>query len=305
MFHVKPTRMNETLSHCPLCNNQEVRLFLSGEDFFLTHEEVVIVECCSCGFRYTNPRPAMESSGSYYQTDEYISHDASRRGLIPAIYGFARKFTLRSKFALARRYSPGDRILDIGCGTGEFLDFCQKKGLRCTGVEPSEKARNFAKSTYGLQVEEDFLTGVHPSERFDCITLWHVLEHIHPLDETMSKLNGILNPNGMVIIALPNCNAYDARYYGRFWAAYDLPRHIYHFTKRSLSILAENYQFTLETMIPQKLDAFYISLLSEKYMKGSTHYMSALFRGLLSNLKGRDPQFGYSSEIYILKRKNS
>jgi len=297
--------MNENLTACPLCSKQEKKLYLDGEDYFLTKERFSIVECISCGFRFTNPRPTVASSGNYYQTDKYISHDSGRGGIIPMLYGIARQFTLRSKYGIVRRFSRGDTILDIGCGTGEFLSYCQQKGLRCEGVEPSAKAREFAEKRFGLDVKADFLIGIEPSERFDCITLWHVLEHIHKLDETLKKITGLLNQEGVVIVALPNCNSHDAAYYGKFWAAYDLPRHIFHFNRNSLTTLAGKYNLSCQKVLPQKLDAYYISLLSEKYKRGSTDYFRAFVRGLKSNYKAKNPQIGHSSEIYILKSKIS
>lgn len=297
--------MNEKLPVCPVCENPDSQLFLEGEDFFLTREKFAIVACSSCGFRYTNPRPNVEESSRYYQSDDYISHGTGKTGLIPALYGIARRFTLRSKFGLVKRYSTGNSILDVGCGTGEFLHYCSKQGLLCEGVEPSEKARSHAETTYGLNVKPDFLTGTGYSSKFDCITLWHVLEHMHRLDESLAKLTRMLNKDGVLIIALPNCDSYDARYYGKFWAAYDLPRHIFHFNKGSLIRLAEKQGLICEKILPQKLDAFYISILSEKYKTGSAGYFRSFFRALISNCKARNPQFGHSSEIYILKNKIS
>lgn len=297
--------MNEKLSYCPLCNTSGERLFLEGMDYFLTGERFDIVSCTSCGFRYTNPRPTADSSGRYYLTEDYISHDASIKGIIPALYGIARHFTLRSKFGIVKRHSPGKSILDIGCGTGEFLDYCQKNGMKCEGVEPSEKARSFAVTRYKLDVKSDFLEGIEASIRYDCITLWHVLEHVYRLDETLEKMTRLLNDGGALLLALPNSDSYDAGYYGKFWAAYDLPRHIYHFTGDSINILAEKYNLSCIKILPQKLDAYYISLLSEKYMKGSSNYLRAFFRGHVSNFMARNPKFGHSSEIYILKNKIS
>ncbi|MFH1936221.1 MAG: class I SAM-dependent methyltransferase, partial [Bacteroidota bacterium] len=199
----------------------------------------------------------------------------------------------------------GISILDIGCGTGEFLYYCHRKGLLCEGTEPSGKAREFAEKRYGLDVKADFLTGITPARRFDCITLWHVLEHIHKLDETLQKITGILNHDGVLIVALPNCNSYDATYYGTFWAAYDLPRHIFHFTRNTLNALANKYDLSCIKVLPQKLDAYYISLLSEKYKNSSPDYFRAFIRGIKSNYKARNPQTGHSSEIYIMKHKIS
>jgi alcohol dehydrogenase YqhD (iron-dependent ADH family)/2-polyprenyl-3-methyl-5-hydroxy-6-metoxy-1,4-benzoquinol methylase len=223
--------MNEKLTACPLCGDQDEKQILKGKDFFLTKEEYAIADCAGCGFRYTNPRPSADSSAHYYKADDYISHGSGERGIISVLYKFARQFTLRSKFKLVKTYSKGKSILDIGCGTGEFLDFCKKQGFICTGVEPSAKARAYAETTFGLDIKPDFLTGIDQSSRFDCITLWHVLEHIYQLGETMKKLSEVLNKDGILIVAVPNSNSHDARYYDKYWAAYDLPRHIYHFSK--------------------------------------------------------------------------
>ncbi|MBN1198451.1 MAG: class I SAM-dependent methyltransferase, partial [Bacteroidales bacterium] len=239
------------------------------------------------------------------QSDEYISHKKGSKGITAILYGIARSFTLRSKYSLVKKYSPGNSILDIGCGTGEFLNFCQQKKLKCIGVEPSEKARTYAKTNYYLDVRDNFIQGVENTKRFDCITLWHVLEHIHQLDLTLEKINSLLTQEGVVIIAVPNSNSYDAGFYGIHWAAYDLPRHIYHFTRDSMRTFEDKYHFNCLTILPQKLDAFYISLLSEKYKNGSIRYLHAFFRGLISNFQARNPEMGYSSQIYILKRKIS
>ncbi|TSA27984.1 MAG: class I SAM-dependent methyltransferase [Bacteroidetes bacterium] len=297
--------MSETISICPICDHQQFRLFLKGKDYFLTQEPFSIVACTACGFRFTNPRPNPVSAETYYQSEAYLSHDSSKRGIIPILYGMARRFNVHSKYNIVKTYAKGNSLLDIGCGTGEFLHLCRQKGLKCTGVEPSAKARNFAQNRYSLDVKADFLTDISPSSRYHCITMWHVLEHIHGLDETMRKLTEVLEPDGVLIVALPNSNAHDATYYGKFWAAFDLPRHIYHFTRETFIKFASKYSLTCITILPQKLDAFYISLLSEKYRTGSSNFVRAVYRGLRSNCEGRNPLTGHSSEIYILEIKNS
>lgn len=254
---------------------------------------------------FTNPRPDHVSAHLYYRSDSYISHDTRQKGIIPALYSVARSFTVKFKYRLARRFTHGNTLLDLGCGTGEFLCECRKNGLRVKGVEPSIKAREFAINKYNLNIVPDFLKDIPAADRFDCITLWHVLEHIHSLPETMNKLREILNPGGVIIVALPNSNSYDAAHYGKFWAAYDLPRHIYHFNRQTFSAFASGHSLSVIKVLPQKLDAYYISLLSEKYKTGSPRFLSAILTGLISNLKGKDPKKGHSSEIYILKLKNS
>jgi len=297
--------MVENLTHCPLCNQSDFSIFLEGQDYFLSKESFTIQECVSCGFRFTNPRPSESSVNRYYKSDDYLSHDTDKGGMIPALYRMARHFTLRAKYGILRKFSHGSTILDIGCGTGEFLHFCQQKGMNCQGVEPTEKARKVASDTYSIHVDEDFLTKNEQPGYYDCITLWHVLEHIHRLDETMEKIKSELKRDGVLILALPNCNSFDARKYGKYWAAYDLPRHIFHFTKETVEFLAKKNELICTKIIPQKLDAFYISLLSEKYRSGSPKWIHALMTGLLSNLKAGKPEFGHSSQIYLLKNKIS
>jgi len=297
--------MIENLTNCPLCNQSDFSVFLESEDYFLSKESFTIQECRSCGFRFSNPRPSESNMGRYYQSDDYISHDAGKGGLITALYTLARHVALRAKYKIVRKFSSGQTILDIGCGTGEFLNLCQQKGMNCKGVEPTEKARKFARDTYSLQVDDDFLTKKEQPEHYDCITLWHVLEHIHRLDETIGKIKKELKRDGVLILALPNCNSFDARQYGKYWAAYDLPRHIYHFTKATVELLAKKNDLTCRKIIPQKLDAFYISLLSEKYKYGSPKWIHAFITGVRSNLKSGKPEFGHSSQIYLLKSKIS
>ncbi len=305
MFHVKHTFMVENLTHCPLCNHSDFLIFLESKDCFLSQELFIIQECKGCGFRFTNPRPTESSMESYYQSEDYISHDSDKGGLIPALYKLARHCTIRAKYRIVRKYSNSQTILDIGCGTGEFLHYCQQRGMNCQGVETAEKARAIARHTKTLAVDSDFLTKKEQSAHYDCITLWHALEHIHRLDETMNKIKNELQRDGVLIIALPNCNSFDARHYGKYWAAYDLPRHIFHFTKDTVEFLATKHEMTCQKIIPMKLDAFYISLLSEKYKYGSQNWIRALRSGLRSNLKSGKPEFGHSSQIYLLKNKIS
>ena len=302
---MKHTFMIENLAHCPLCNHSDFLVFLESKDYFLSQEVFTIQECRGCGFRFTNPRPSESSVENYYQSDDYISHDSDKGGLIPALYNLARHYTIRAKYRIVRKYSNGQTILDIGCGTGEFLQYCHQRGIDCQGVEPAEKARTIARDNRSLVVNSDFLTKKEQPAHYDCITLWHVLEHIHRLDETMSKIKNEMKGDGVLILALPNCNSFDARKYGKYWAAYDLPRHIFHFTKDSVEFLATKHEMTCQKIIPMKLDAFYISLLSEKYKCGSQKWIRALSSGIRSNLKSGKPEFGHSSQIYLLKNKIS
>jgi 2-polyprenyl-3-methyl-5-hydroxy-6-metoxy-1,4-benzoquinol methylase len=291
----------EKLDHCPVCGKTSFKEFLNGKDFFLTGQPFTVVECTACGFRFTNPRPDEGEIRPYYESPDYIAHKADKGTLIEAIYKVVRKFALRNKYRIVKSSSSGNKILDIGCGTGEFLHFCKQKGLITTGIEPNLQARNFATGQYGLNVYDETYLKKIPSASFDIITLWHVLEHVHQLKEYLQQILFLLKRDGTLIIALPNSESWDAKTYEQFWAAYDLPRHLYHFTPETLKMLVEKTGFSLSETAPLKIDSFYISLLSEKYKTGSQNFMGALINGLRSNHFAKRHKNNYSSLIYICK----
>jgi 2-polyprenyl-3-methyl-5-hydroxy-6-metoxy-1,4-benzoquinol methylase len=300
LFHVEHSKM-ELLSHCPVCNSDTFSDFLICKDYFLTQEEFTIVECTSCGFKFVNPRPDLDSVGKYYESPEYISHDSSKGGLLTAIYTKIRKFTHKKKYRLVNKYSDPGNILDIGCASGELLNLFKVNNWKSYGIEPNEKARNFAKETFGLDVKSEDELKKFPTGIFDVIMMWHVLEHVYPLNDRILDLKRLLKPGGTIFIAVPNCNSYDAKYYGKFWAAYDVPRHFSNFVSSTMKILLEKNGFTIVKILPMKFDSFYVSLLSEKYKYKKLKYFHGFSTGLKSNLKARKSENTYSSLIYIVK----
>jgi len=292
----------ELLKNCPICGSEKFDLYISGKDYFLTGESFNIVKCSVCGFRFTNPRPKAEDLGKYYESSEYISHSDSHKGLFASVYQLVRKYTLGRKLAMISRYQEKGEILDIGCATGQFLHFMAEHGWKTTGIEPDEKTRAYAISEYGLQVYPQEQLTVFAKSTFDVITMWHVLEHVSELNGRVEQLKNLLSPLGTLVIAVPNCESYDAKKYKDFWAGYDLPRHLYHFTKPDIKMLFEKHGFTIVNILPMKFDAFYVSLLSEKYKSGKMRWMPALWNGFWSNLKSGGKS-GHSSLIYILKLK--
>jgi len=290
----------ELLNNCPLCDSDKLSPFLSSIDFFLTNENFKIDSCNTCGFRFTNPRPEAADLNQYYQSNEYISHSDKKEGLMASVYQFVRKYTLRQKKNLITGYHKTGELLDIGCASGQFINYMEKGNWKVKGIEPDEKTRNYAIAEFGLQVfPENYLSQI-PAGSFDVITMWHVLEHVSELNQRMEQLKWLVKPQGIIIIAVPNCNSYDARKYSTFWAGYDLPRHLYHFTKSDISFLAKKHGFTIVNTLPMKFDAFYVSLLSEKYKNGKIRWIPALWNGLWSNLFSGSEK-GYSSHIYVLK----
>lgn len=287
------------------CGSTQLTKYLESKDFFLTGETFELLECHQCGTLTTWPQPDPERIKLYYDSPAYISHDSDKPGLVTNIYRFARKITLAQKFSLINKYSTASTILDVGCGTGEFLAYCQRKGLDVTGIEPGTKAREYAKNKHFLNVLEKMELLGSENKTFTTITMWHVLEHFHDPAGAVNTLEKFLQPGGKLIIALPNFSSYDAKHYQQFWAAYDTPRHLVHFNQKSFKHFSGNLGFKVEKIIPQKLDSFYISLLSEKYRGGNFKMPKAFYHGLISNYKALNPDNGHSSLIYILTRKIS
>jgi 2-polyprenyl-3-methyl-5-hydroxy-6-metoxy-1,4-benzoquinol methylase len=278
----------EKLSSCPVCGESNFSPFLH-----------------SCGMKFVNPRPDASEIGKYYKSSDYVSHDTDKKNRLNFLYKQVRKISIKNKYKLVEEHARGKKLLDIGCGTGEFIFFCNQNGFDVKGIEPGEKPRYFAQKEYKLDVYEEAYLGQLTLPEFDVITLWHVLEHVHLLHERMKKVVEIMKPDGILIIAVPNCDSWDAYYYGKFWAAYDLPRHLYHFSQETMKNLAQKHGLKIDKIIPMKLDAFYISLLSEKYAKGKQNYLRAVLNGVRSNSFARKNKKNYSSLIYLLKKEKS
>jgi 2-polyprenyl-3-methyl-5-hydroxy-6-metoxy-1,4-benzoquinol methylase len=294
----------ELIQECPICGSERFDPFISGKDFFLTGESFEIVNCHRCGFRFTNPRPQAEELGKYYESTEYISHSDSRKGLFASVYQLVRKYTLARKLSLINKYQRKGKVLDIGCATGQFLNYMALHGWEAIGIEPDLKTREHAISKYGLSVFPEEHLNSFEKLSFDVITMWHVLEHVSDLNGRMSQIKSLLKPQSTLIIALPNCNSYDAKKYKGFWAGYDLPRHLYHFSKQDVTLLVEKHGFKVVKILPMKFDAFYVSLLSEKYKSGKMRWLPALWNGFWSNLSSGSGN-GHSSLIYVIKNETN
>lgn len=287
------------ISNCPVCKHSEFVDFIKCQDFTVTNESFQLVRCAACGFTFTNPQPHPDTLGNYYLSENYISHSGKARTTIDQLYLFLRKRSLRWKQSLLSKGKG--RLLDYGCGTGEFLKTCQQAGWTVSGVEPSSIARTKASTSTGIKIKSSF-DGL---ERFDAITLWHVLEHVSDLNNILTQLGNSLNSEGQLFIAVPNLESYDANYYQQFWAGYDVPRHLWHFTRNSMEAILKNNGLTIVKIIPMKLDSFYVSMLSEQYKNSSPRIfqlLKAFFIGLLSNWKAKNVK-AYSSLIYVAEKK--
>lgn len=293
----------ETLKECPICSKTEFSPFINAIDFTVSKKEFSIVECKCCGFKFTNPRPTENEMGPYYKSEDYVSHSNTSKGFINGIYQIARKFTLAKKLKLMLVYSPKKgALLDIGCGTGEFLNICKLNGFQVLGIEPSTEARGLAKSHYNLDVRQEDAIEKLEENSYDIITMWHVLEHVSHLNERIIELKRILKPNGTLIVAVPNCTSLDAEIYKEHWAAYDVPRHLYHFRPQDIKQLFQKHEMSVIKILPMTLDSFYVSMLSEKIKYGKTNFIKAIINGFRSNMKGIKTGMSFSSQIYILKK---
>ena len=292
----------ERLTECPVCTKEEFKNFMVVPDKSVSQESFVIVTCENCGFKFTNPRPSIEDIGRYYASDAYISHSNTNKGLTNKAYQLVRSITLKQKVDLINKYVPTKgRILDYGCGTGYFVAACQKNGWEVEGYEPNETARQNACALIKKNIAFDNLDSFE-EESFTFITLWHVLEHIHTLNETFGKLKSLLKPDGYLLIAVPNADSLDAQKYKENWAAYDVPRHLYHFTQPTMQRFIKKNKMEMVETLPMKFDAYYVSLLSEKYKRGNTNYFQSLLTGFKSNIHAKKTTKDYSSLLYITRK---
>ena len=290
------------LKDCPVCGSTNHSHFMDCKDYTVSGETFKIVSCGSCNFKFTNPRPEDSQMGAYYKSEDYISHSNTKKGLIYKLYHVIRNYTLAKKLNLVSSHVSRGTILDYGCGTGMFLTQCKGSGWDTYGLEPDSDARGMAEAA-GIKAfanKTDLLVELK-GKRLTAITLWHVLEHVTDLKETLNFFSEQLAPDGVLIIAVPNYTSFDASYYKQFWAAYDVPRHIYHFEINTISRLMSNYGFRLKETNPMKFDSFYVSMLSEKYKTGSINYFNAFLSGLRSNMRAKSAK-DYSSVIYVFKK---
>ena len=266
---------------------------VSGESFsLLLNEEYQILK--------THPQPTLDKLGSYYEFEDYISHTDGKRTLFEKMYHFIKRKAIRDKVSLINSHQPlKGRILDIGAGTGDFLLEAKNQNWDILGIEPNDKAKGIAVGKgikFGDTIEK------LESNSFDVITMWHVLEHVPDVEHQIAELKRLLKPSGTIIIAVPNFKSYDAKYYKEFWAAYDVPRHLWHFSKTAIEKLFDKQNMNLEDIKPMWFDSFYVSLLSEKYKTGKMNFISGFFIGLISNVSGFFKK-EFSSHIYVLKNK--
>jgi 2-polyprenyl-3-methyl-5-hydroxy-6-metoxy-1,4-benzoquinol methylase len=290
---------------CPICQGTNFAFHLTCTDHSVSHETFRLLRCTSCELLITTPRPPEGDLHKYYVSQAYTSHINQGKSALDRTYLFARQFTLKWKLSLLQKYSAQkETLLDFGCGVGEFLKIAERNGWKTAGVEPSPVARQNADPIIAKNIRSSLHDILPSPNSFDAITAWHVLEHVHTLNETLESLTHLLASDGTIFIAVPNYNSWDARHYKNYWAAYDVPRHLWHFNIHSMTRLLSAHTLKVVSIVPMRLDAFYVSLLSEKYKNGAIN-ASALTKtvvnGVRSNYSARN-NTEYSSLIYIVRR---
>ncbi len=304
-----------TITHCPICGSKKLNPVHECKDYFALGDCFMIKECESCGFRFTDEAPSEDEIGIYYKAEDYVSHSDTQKGIVNKLYHFARNMMLRKKGNMVDdiynyNHKEGSdqkkHILDIGAGTGYFLNEMNERGWLVEGAEKSDDARVFADKHFKIELARsiaDYMGTPSNMKKYDIITLWHVLEHLENLNGSLNDIRSLLKDNGNLILALPNCASYDARKYKEYWAAYDVPRHLWHFTPETVSMVASKNGFEVERIAAMPLDAFYISMLSEKYKGNKLPFVAGMLTGMSSLLRvAKDPKQA-SSIIYVLKKR--
>ncbi len=298
-------------TNCPVCGAADLRNVLSVKDHSVSGETFQVVECSNCSLRFTQDPPDAYGIVPYYKSEEYISHTNTSKGLINRMYQTVRKRTLRKKRKLIKRSTGLEKgkILDLGSGTGAFVNKMKQYGWEVTGLEPDADARKVGNQLYHIELSDTSGFYQLPAGNFDAITLWHVLEHVHDLQEYVAQLKLLLKENGKLFIAVPNYTSKDAAIYKECWAAYDVPRHLYHFSPRSMQVLMEQHGLKIRQYKPMWYDSFYVSMLSSKYKnarlndpvgQGRTNLFASFFNGFRSNVNAMINVKRCSSVIYII-----
>jgi len=289
---------------CPICGSAGISEVFKVKDNTVSQEYFEIYHCRNCQVRFTQNPPSETSIGAYYKSEDYISHTDSSKGLINRMYRFVRNFSLNQKKKLVEKETSlkSGNLLDVGSGTGHFASAMQKAGWKVTGLEPDEGARAVASKEHSIELITSGELFNLSENRIDTITLWHVLEHVHDVKKYIQAFKKLLADNGKLFIAVPNYTSYDAEKYKEYWAAYDVPRHLYHFTPKTMQWLMKERGLKIVAVKPMWFDSFYVSLLSSKYKNGNTKWVGAFWTGLISNFKAMSDAKKCSSVIYIISK---
>lgn len=295
----------ENLTSCLVCGNTTIKKELTCKDFVATGDTFDLQRCQNCSFLFTSPRPAMSEIGPYYQSDRYVSHAGDKGGFsfMYKVYDVVRDYSINQKLKLIKSYHQGGKMMDLGCGLGYFLHgVVNDKTFDVLGVDVSQEAIDYVKQKFGYVVANESSLDAMDAQSFDAITQWHVMEHVHLLNERMQQLKRLLKPDGTMFIAVPNSNSWDARHYREYWDGYDVPRHLYHFNQQSFNLLMDKHGFKVVSTKPMLFDAPYISMRSEVHKGNGLSFLRGAVSGLRSTLNALGKK-EYSSLLFVVKHK--
>ncbi|MBK9107950.1 MAG: class I SAM-dependent methyltransferase [Saprospiraceae bacterium] len=291
------------ITKCPICGEADFIPLFDCKDYTQSQEWFSLIRCKHCQFTMTSPRPDTIDLGNYYKANNYISHSDTSKGLINKLYKFVRNFTLHLKIRWIQNLQKKGKLIDIGSGAGYFLDACKKSGYDVIGIEPDEPSRNLSFHKFKVECFPESHLDTIGDKEVDLITMWHVLEHVPELASRLKQIQRILKPSGFAIIAVPNCNSFDANYYQSQWAAYDVPRHLWHFSPDNIIQLLGQHGFECIKIKPMFFDAFYVSMLSESYKSNPLALIKGSFIGLLSNILACfSKKAKSSSQVYVFRK---
>ncbi|MES2690324.1 MAG: class I SAM-dependent methyltransferase [Bacteroidota bacterium] len=293
----------EKLKACLVCGHTEFTKELTCKDYVATGHTFDLQRCTNCTFLFTNPRPAVSEIGPYYQSDRYVSHAGSKQGFsfMYKVYDWVRDYSINKKLDHIKTYHKSGSLMDLGCGLGYFLDGVVKDGtFEALGADISQEAIDYVKAKFGYYVKNEDELNTIADHLFDVITQWHVLEHVHLLNERMQQLKRLLKPGGTMFIAVPNSDSWDAKHYKQFWDGYDVPRHLYHFNQKSFNLLMEKHGFKVVETKSMPFDAPYISMRSEVHKGKKLEFIRGAVSGAISTLKARKHN-DHSSLLFVVK----
>lgn len=293
---------------CPVCQSADTQsVFAAVIDYTVSHENFEIWHCNICSHRFTANPPAENVIGKYYQSEDYISHSNTQKGLVNRIYHIVRNYMLGQKRNMIQHVTgkKTGKLLDIGCGTGAFLATMKAANWEVIGLEPDAGARQQVADLHNISVSPSEELFALAAKQFDVISMWHVMEHVHRLDKYAQQIHTILKDDGYFVVAVPNYTSGDAQHYQAKWGGYDVPRHLHHFSPASMKFFMEKNGFNILTNKPLPFDSFYVSLLSEKYIHGTQRLFAGFWQGLMSWFGAFSDAKKCSSVIYIMQKKRT
>lgn len=263
-------------------------------DYFLSKEKFFVQKTSTPGVLETSPKP--KSIKKYYASSKYLSHNKEKT-LFAWVYFFFKKISIASKVRTIKSFKKNFiSLLDYGAGDGFFVHSLRQKKIDAVGYDPF-----FKYNEKGMYNDPNFFKK-NNLNKFDIITMWHSLEHTQSYSQALENAKSMLSDKGVLIVACPNYKSFDSEYYKRYWAGYDVPRHLWHFSPKGMRVVFSSLGFELLKTKGMFWDPFYVSMVSEKYKSSKLWFIKGFFVGLascLASIFNKNP----SSVVYVAKKR--